>query len=324
MSGGIVTECPECHTRFNVTDGQLKLADGRVRCGACLRVFDALENRPDLLDNDDDFWTTELGDRDATPAPPPPPDADESVVADDTIYPTREFAPPPTPSSSASTSQPVTTPAAPEQVRTWVPETQPVTPLSQAPRPEPAARTPPHRPFGDLHAEPLELAREPEPSSPGAILGWSLACFLALLILVGQLLWFNRIELSRLPALAGFYDIACHQIDCAIPPRQAVDLIQSDQLVVRPHPRYRDALTIHLLLENNAGFVQPFPAIDLTFSDIRGRPVASRLLQPADYLDAGLDPLKMPRAQPFEISLAILDPGRRAVSYEVRLAPARL
>ena len=36
-----VTECPSCHTTFRVTDGQLRLAKGKVRCGHCLTVFNA-------------------------------------------------------------------------------------------------------------------------------------------------------------------------------------------------------------------------------------------------------------------------------------------
>lgn len=32
--------CPGCETRFRVTDDQLAVANGRVRCGACLTVFD--------------------------------------------------------------------------------------------------------------------------------------------------------------------------------------------------------------------------------------------------------------------------------------------
>lgn len=32
--------CPGCGTRFRVTDAQLAVANGRVRCGACLTVFD--------------------------------------------------------------------------------------------------------------------------------------------------------------------------------------------------------------------------------------------------------------------------------------------
>jgi predicted Zn finger-like uncharacterized protein len=35
----LVTECPNCQTRFRVTENQLQIAAGRVRCGACLTVF---------------------------------------------------------------------------------------------------------------------------------------------------------------------------------------------------------------------------------------------------------------------------------------------
>lgn len=39
----LIAECPSCQTRFRVTEEQLAVADGRVRCGACLAVFDGRE-----------------------------------------------------------------------------------------------------------------------------------------------------------------------------------------------------------------------------------------------------------------------------------------
>lgn len=36
----LVTQCPNCDTRFRVTESQLQVAAGRVRCGACLAVFE--------------------------------------------------------------------------------------------------------------------------------------------------------------------------------------------------------------------------------------------------------------------------------------------
>jgi predicted Zn finger-like uncharacterized protein len=36
----LVTQCPNCDTRFRVTENQLQVAAGRVRCGACLAVFE--------------------------------------------------------------------------------------------------------------------------------------------------------------------------------------------------------------------------------------------------------------------------------------------
>ena len=40
----IITECPECATKFRVTEEQLEIAQGRVRCGACLAVFQARDH----------------------------------------------------------------------------------------------------------------------------------------------------------------------------------------------------------------------------------------------------------------------------------------
>ncbi|MDI9244297.1 DUF3426 domain-containing protein [Marinobacter sp. CHS3-4] len=41
------TQCPKCDTRFRVTDAQLGVANGKVRCGNCMSVFNALEHRID-------------------------------------------------------------------------------------------------------------------------------------------------------------------------------------------------------------------------------------------------------------------------------------
>nr|WP_067296293.1 DUF3426 domain-containing protein [Marinobacterium profundum] len=454
MNGGIITECPECETRFNVSEGQLKLADGKVRCGACLRVFDARAHQPysgiqlpqpeigngsnaeeqpaqqeyslhvryaqapkasteaqtqipaepakpvnDLAAFDPDAplevsspaeapkdQPQHNGPRTApqkpstpipiasflrTPAQDAPseerpldsfeqthaqtPERRASEKSDARSEHSSQTVPEPTSEPEpeaiavAATAHDQTGPA--KSVTLSKHEPEPVieatarieansTPAHTQSRPstaapkqiEPAPQAAPQptpQPQGlaalqDLHAEPLELMHPITPAAPGAVLGWSLGCLAACVLLASQLAWFNRIEWSREPLLADAYEILCHQLECAIPPYQAVELIHNRQLVVRAHPRIEDALSIDLLLENTADFRQPFPAIELSFADIRGRTVARRLLQPQEYLDDILDPLKMPNSQPFQVNLAILDPGRRAVSYEVQLAPARL
>ena len=42
MSELQVTQCPFCKTHFRLTQEQLQAAAGNVRCGACLKVFNAL------------------------------------------------------------------------------------------------------------------------------------------------------------------------------------------------------------------------------------------------------------------------------------------
>jgi predicted Zn finger-like uncharacterized protein len=51
----LVTECPSCQTRFRVTENQLQVAAGRVRCGACLTVFQGVEHL--LWDDEPQFET---------------------------------------------------------------------------------------------------------------------------------------------------------------------------------------------------------------------------------------------------------------------------
>jgi len=40
----LLTRCPHCDTRFRVTDEQLGIAKGKVRCGSCMDVFNAREH----------------------------------------------------------------------------------------------------------------------------------------------------------------------------------------------------------------------------------------------------------------------------------------
>ena len=59
----LITECPNCDTRFRVTESQLQIAGGRVRCGACLVVFDGTAHLS--LDGEDFVTGDESEDVDA-------------------------------------------------------------------------------------------------------------------------------------------------------------------------------------------------------------------------------------------------------------------
>ncbi|MDF0749447.1 zinc-ribbon domain-containing protein [Marinobacter sp. 71-i] len=57
------TRCPKCETRFRVTDAQLSVAGGKVRCGNCMAVFNAVEHQIS------DSMSGSSGKKDAAPAP---------------------------------------------------------------------------------------------------------------------------------------------------------------------------------------------------------------------------------------------------------------
>ena len=78
----LATQCPHCHTTFRVAHDQLKLRAGLVRCGACKKIFNGIEN---LLRTDD------AQERIVEPiigrAPPPEEAAPSRQVPDEAVTP---------------------------------------------------------------------------------------------------------------------------------------------------------------------------------------------------------------------------------------------
>lgn len=49
MSDGLQASCPHCHASFVVKEEQLRSAEGKVRCGVCLRVFDGRNGETEFI-----------------------------------------------------------------------------------------------------------------------------------------------------------------------------------------------------------------------------------------------------------------------------------
>ncbi len=255
-SQAFITCCPNCHTEFSVKDGQLKVASGQVRCGACLHVFNALENER----------------RKKAKAP----------LAQETI---------------TAASQEI------EQEKST------------------------ERPTQSLNLDLSDLAddyydvRAPQKKS-GLISSFLFGIAICLSIggLAGQLLWIKQSEWLYSNALYPIYQIAFQFSHQPIPVKTDRTKVVNKKLIVQPHSEYQDAIRVYLLLQNQADFSQPFPTLQMRFSDINGRPVAQRILAPQDYIDSSTFPnLMMPSLQPIQIQLDLMSPGRRAVSYQLEL-----
>lgn len=82
MADELYTRCNSCKTIFRVTESQLNLRDGQVRCGHCRTVFDGRANLISLapsVDGDDEFDELAQGPptvtlRSARSLDPPPPE----------------------------------------------------------------------------------------------------------------------------------------------------------------------------------------------------------------------------------------------------------
>jgi hypothetical protein len=79
-------------------------------------------------------------------------------------------------------------------------------------------------------------------------------------------------------------------------------------------------LKVDVLIINNAPFDQPFPDLELVFTDINENPVAARRFTPDEYLGGELAGRKlMPQNQKIYISLDLVDPGESAVNYSIQI-----
>ncbi|WP_415890517.1 zinc-ribbon and DUF3426 domain-containing protein [Neptuniibacter sp. SY11_33] len=294
QNNSIITQCPSCETQFRVTPGQLKVANGQVRCGACLAIFCAVEYelKPQNVEPaQPQKAKTRKAHKDETP------DVFEKLDFDLPISKEETPAFKPTEIKTASEA---------EKTQEEIIKTVSVADV----------------PTLTIEAEPVVLNRNngAKASSPW----WFIGCVLAILTLIAQHLWFNRGDLYWTHTYRPLYDTVCQHIDCQIPTRVNTAKITNQQFLIRPHSEIADAITIDLVLINEANHNQPYPALHIAFSDLKGRPVASRTLQPESYLDRSVVNLKsMPTHQPIQISLDLMSPGMRGINYQLELlAPA--
>ncbi|MBV1878649.1 MAG: DUF3426 domain-containing protein [Pseudomonadales bacterium] len=154
-------------------------------------------------------------------------------------------------------------------------------------------------------------------------LGWCSFNLLLLLLLLGQYLWFNMHSLSQDISLRSYYIRACEIIDCQLQEFQNVQALTATDLVIRSHQGNDNALIIDAIVKNAAPYRQLLPRLKLRFRSINGRILASRKLLPAEYLGGEMVGLRfIPANTEIRLSLEIVDPGIKAVSYSlVVLAP---
>lgn len=150
---------------------------------------------------------------------------------------------------------------------------------------------------------------------------WGIGLAVILLLAIGQYLYFNFTALAR-GELRPWLTRGCEVVGCVLPPQSDIALIRTNSLIVRSHPSQRGALAVDAIITNQADFPQPYPPLQLQFTDLNGVPVAGRRFSPAEYLSGELIGSRlMPVQQPVHIALELLDPGSRAVNYLLTVVP---
>lgn len=173
-----------------------------------------------------------------------------------------------------------------------------------------------------IGSAPIEVSWQPKRHRRVPNWLWAIGVLLLGLGLVAQTAYFRFDSLSKRDPWRQLYAAACPALGCTLPAQVDITSIHTSNLVVRSHPQIANALAVEAVLLNRAPFDQPFPTLQLRFTDLKNAPVASRRFGPSDYLKGELSGRKlMPTGNPVHIALEIVDPGTEAVNYELRIAP---
>ncbi len=337
----LVTECPNCFTRFRVTETQLQVASGRVRCGSCLTVFQGVdrllwEKDPELPEGQAGDLLDELLDELGVPSDEQTELAAETIEIDtvgevDAPEDEEKFAE----VLDASSVEEVIL----EEVRDEVDLIEVLNEellevVSNSIRDDDDSRgadtvvtlVDERGPIDDPEsllllpeqATEVRAAREPVSFMPEERRSWWIppAMVLAIAALFAQVMYLQFDDWTEDPRIRPVYESVCAFIGCELPVLRDLDQMVIKKLVVRSHPEVDGALIVNAIIVNEAPFAQPFPVLELRFTSLEGNLVASGRFQPHQYLAGELEGAeKIQRLTPVHIELEFEDPGSEAVNY---------
>lgn len=288
------TRCPHCDTVFRITPEQLRARAGKVRCGRCRGVFNALET---LIAEPLRPATTE--------ARKPEAPAGQSPASELVTEPRAETATPPA-TMPAPEPEPETVsqalPGRPAVPEPEVASPEPVTGQEAASEPGPdetpeettqaareaglvAAREITEAPgYNRWAAAPLAgLSAESRHRTPWP---FTLAAALFSLSLAAQLGYHFRTEIiQRLPGAEAVFGAL--GIDTPLPRQPDLVSIETSDL---QSDNTRGLLVLQATLRNRAPYPQAWPALELTLTDAQDAVLARRVMHAPDYLPATADP----------------------------------
>ena len=294
------TQCPHCDTKFRVTETQVQAANGFVRCGVCNEVFNAIE-----VASQDKHQASLLDDVAAKESP-----EKESPIEELTA----EKQP------AAITEENTSIEALPDDDPVNVNEST-------------AADESKKDAFDFFneesneslqHVVPDKYRDSYSPQSPPLVATalWSIGILLLTATLIIEYAWFNRDQLNKIPELQSTISTLCQQFKCknfSIRDPANIELITRN---IYSHPNEKSALMVNITMKNNATFAQPYPVMQIDFSDIRGNSVAARRFWPKEYLAFESQqrnteqPYLLPANTSASVTLEIQDPGKQAMTYE--------
>lgn len=324
----IITQCPHCLTSFNATSEQLQAAQGLVRCGACQKVFNALQHSTQTLARPAATrLVTRLISTTATPSR-----EDEEQRNPDSLD-------PPLPPTARYLNQTGHTPEAASQendleqldrdntavdcelsrlVQEEVRLSQggldleDVTSPQRPPNTPAPASLPPHQLIQNLALPPLELpTRSPRRLWQRLLIG----TLLGIPLLITLALTESTAYSSWMEALCQHLPWECTANNPTIAHTQPSP-VQVTHVIIQPQRETPNQWLLNAILLNPASTSQPYPILELQLSDLNGTQKTLQL-PPERYLNTALHQAKLPSGLPAQIQVILDEPGLNISNYQL-------
>jgi Protein of unknown function (DUF3426) len=127
----------------------------------------------------------------------------------------------------------------------------------------------------------------------------------------------DRARLATDPTWRPRLEALCHVMQCSLPVWHEPAAFHVSTRDIHPHPSVPNALLLSASFRNDAEFAQAWPQLEVALLDLEDQALGLRRFQVQEYL--GKEPnssLIMP-GQSANLTLEILDPGKRAVAFRL-------
>ncbi len=139
---------------------------------------------------------------------------------------------------------------------------------------------------------------------------------LLLLLLGGQYVYNNRLELASSTVTKPLVSVICKVAGCEVKIKRSPDLITTLDKSIYNLPGANNVLVIKATIRNSGAQPQPYPIVEILFSDINENSLAMRRFGPAEYLQNIPEyEILMAPEEPVYLELEVADPGRDATSF---------
>ena len=298
----IVTRCPTCNIAFRAEPSQLSAATGFVRCGTCLKVFDAREHEekiisdeinidylPYVLDGleDLDDVTSQLEQQLNNTLNEKLEQEISHEIIDSALANNAENH-----SKFADMLDDLLDNSVSDQIK--IPN-----------------------PFSDdeVASKPVEqrTVRQHITMASAILLG----SFVALIVWA----YFNSESLSAKTNYRPALTVLCHYTQCPIAEYSDQNRIQISDFTVSTNPQQPNLINIKLSMINQATISQRFPDLNIVFSNQSRQPTTKRTITPKEYLQSPIN------SEPFietneklHISMQVPNPGNGATNASVQIS----